>query len=262
MRGLLAVVAGYATLVAVLTAIQRSILFPAPPPAPVSPDAGALLEGRSPGGRRVVALWTHGPQDAPTAVYFHGNGMQLADSAEIAAVLLADGWSVGSVEYPGYGPLASDRASEEALIDVAEGAMALFYAQPGVRRERVVLVGQSLGTGVASALAARGHGGHLVLMTPFRSITAVAQGLLPWLPVGWMVRDRFDTEALAPRITQPVTIVHGTRDAVVPYAHGQSLARTFARATLVTVPGAGHNNLWSDHGPVVRSALREARGSE
>lgn len=239
-----------------LATLQRGLIFPAPPPRAVPPSSGTLVEGRSAGGRRVVALWSPLREGAPTVAYFHGNGMQLADSAELVPALHALGCNAFCVEYPGYGPLAGDTPGEEALIDVAAGAMALLRARHGVSPSRTVLLGQSLGTGVASALAARGAGARLALMSPFRSITEVARGIFPWLPVGLLLRHRFDTEALAPQVVVPTLILHGTRDEVIPFAHGERLARVFPRATLARVEGGHHNDLWSDHSPRVMSALR------
>ncbi len=243
-----------------LVALQRRLLFPAPPPRAVPAGAGPVLEGRSHGGRRVVALWSpRGPDAASawTVAYFHGNGMQLADCADLAPLLNAEGWNVFAVEYPGYGPLANDPVSEEAIVDVADGAMSLLRARLRVPASRTVLLGQSLGTGVATALAARGAGARVALMSPFRSVPAMAAGMFPWLPVGAFVRDRFDSEALAPRVTVPVRVIHGTADELIPFSHGERLARLFPRGELVPVEGGHHNDLWSEH---LRETLAALRG--
>lgn len=245
----------YAALIIVLAALQRQILFPAPPPSPVPAGAGALWEGRSASGRRTVGLWSPLRQDAPVIAYFHGNGMQLADCADLVPVFHALGCSAFCVEYPGYGPLASDTPGEAAIVDAADAAMGLLRTRGGVPPSRTLLLGQSLGTGVASALAVRGAGARLALISPFRSIPAVASGLFPFLPVATIVVDRFDTESLAPRITLPTLVIHGTRDEVIPFAHGASLARTLPRATLLRVEGGHHNDLWSEHHAQLHQAL-------
>jgi pimeloyl-ACP methyl ester carboxylesterase len=253
--GLLAVLLG--TLM--LLTFQRKILFPAPPPRALSQRFGALVEGRSPGGRRVAALWAPRPGASATtwtAVYFHGNGMQLADCAELAPTLHAEGFNLFAVEYPGYGPLAGDDPSEAALVETSAAAVGLLRERFQVPTERTLLLGQSLGTGIAVQLAARGMGARVVLLTPYRSITAVAGELFPWLPVRWLVRDRFDSESLAPSVTVPVQVVHGTDDEVIPFAHGEALARLFPRGTLVRVPGGHHNDLWSEHPGAISTALR------
>jgi len=242
-----------------LVTLQRKILFPAPPPRALPTNAGALVEGRSPAGRRVAALWSPRPGATAatwTAAYFHGNGMQLADCAELAPALHAEGFNLFAVEYPGYGPLAADDPSEGAIVETAAAAMGILRDRLHVPTERTLLLGQSLGTGVAVQLAARAMGARVVLLTPYRSITAMAGEVFPWLPVRWLVRDRFDSESLAPSVTVPVRVVHGTDDEVIPFAHGEALARRFPRGTLDRVVGGHHNDLWSDHPVAVSAALR------
>lgn len=242
-----------------LVTLQRKILFPSPPPRALPSGVGSLVEGRSPGGRRVAALWAPRPGATAatwTAAYFHGNGMQLADCADLVPLLHAEGFSVFAVEYPGYGPLADDAPSEAAIVETAAAAMGILRDRLHVPKERTLLLGQSLGTGVAVQLAARGMGARVVLLTPYRSITAMAGEVFPWLPVGWLVRDRFDSESLAPTVAVPVRVVHGTDDEVIPFAQGEALARRFPQGTLVRVVGGHHNDLWSDHPGAVSAALR------
>ncbi len=246
----------YVLAIVMLVSLQRQLLFPAPPPRPVTAGTGELIEGRSTHGRRVVAHWVRAREGAPAVAFFHGNGAQLADSAELASLFLSEGWSVFSVEYPGYGPLASDSPSEESIVDVADGAMALLRTRLAVPSSSTVLVGQSLGTGVATAMAARNAGARLVLISPFRSVAAVASDMFRGLPVGLLVRDRFDSEALAPTITIPALVIHGTADEVIPFSHGESLSKRFPHGRLVRIERAGHNDLWSDYAPEVLDAMR------
>lgn len=251
-----ALVVAYVLVTIMLASLQRQLLFPAPPPRAVRADLGELIEGRSAHGRRVVAHWARAREDAPAVAFFHGNGAQLADSADLATVFLSEGWSVFSVEYPGYGPLASDSPSEESIVDVADGAMALLRTRLAVPTAHTVLVGQSLGTGVATALAARGAGAKLVLISPFRSVSAVANDLFRGLPVGLLVRDRFDSEALAPTVTIPTLVIHGTADEVIPFSHGEAISKLFSHGRLVRVERGRHNDLWSEHIDEVLNAMR------
>lgn len=237
-------VVAYILALVMLVTLQRRLLFPAPTPRALPEGVGTLYEGRSAAGRRVVALGALRGAGAPVIAYFHGNGMQLADCAELVPTFRALGCDAWCVEYPGYGPLAAEAVSEEAILDVVEAAMAMLRERAGVAPSRTLLLGQSLGTGVAAWLAARGAGARLALLSPYRSIPAVAAEHFPWLPVRWLMRDRFDSEALAPRVTTPVLVVHGTRDEVIPYAHGVALAGRFPHATLRGIDGAHHNDLW------------------
>jgi pimeloyl-ACP methyl ester carboxylesterase len=88
-----------------------------------------------------------------------------------------------------------------------------------------------------------------VLLSPYTSLPAVAaSGILRLFPVRLLMRDRFDSEALAPAIDHPVLVLHGDRDEVVPFELGKALVGRFPRARFVRIEGAGHNDLW-EHAP-------------
>ena len=241
---------------AVLYALQRSILFPAPTPArDVSLEDGELLRIPVPNGAPDAVAFHLPAQraEAPTVVFFHGNGEQLADGLWLAEALRREeGVGFFGVEYPGYG-LAAGEPGEEAILQAARAAVGHLVKERGVPKERLVLFGQSLGSGAATALAHEGWGTRLALATPFTSVTDAAAHHIPWLPVRRLVRDRFDSLSRAAEVRVPVFIVHGTQDGVVPYAHGERLSKAFPRARLVTVEGGGHNDLYERAG--VREAL-------
>ncbi len=117
------------------------------------------------------------------------------------------------------------------------------------RNDHVVLMGFSLGTGVATEMAARGHGGALVLLAPYTSIPAVAQRHVPLFPMNALMRDKFDTLSKAPAISLPVFVAHGDRDEVVPFDMGETVAHGFPRGQFVAVSGATHMTLFErdDH---------------
>ena len=240
--------------VAILTG-QRSMIYPAPKPlrTPAN-DLGELLRLSS-----TVVLWSRPSADAPVIVHFHGNGEQLADLGLVVSRLRQSGFGVLAVEYPGYG-LAPGSPSQATLLSAAREAVAHARERLGVPKERIVLSGQSLGSGVASQLAAQGEGTALVLLSPFTSMPELAARLFPALPVGQLVLDRFDTRAIAPAVRIPVLIVHGDRDEIVPFSMGEELARTFPDARLKRVAGAHHNDLWHDHGDEIASAIAAFAG--
>jgi pimeloyl-ACP methyl ester carboxylesterase len=236
-----------------LYAFQRSLLYPAPTPArPVGFTGGELLHVPRPDGPPAVAFHLPAPPGGRTVVFFHGNGEQLADGGALAATLQSAGLGYFGVEYPGYG-LAQGKPSEHSILAAARAAVDHLVSGRGVDEKDVVLLGQSLGSGPATALAADGRGRRLALVTPFTSLPDVAAQHFPWLPVRLLLRDRFDNLALAPRVEVPVLIVHGTRDEVVPYLHGRTLAEVFPLARLITVEGGRHNDLYAF--PGVRDRL-------
>jgi pimeloyl-ACP methyl ester carboxylesterase len=136
----------------------------------------------------------------------------------------------------------------------AEAALRWLRSAHGVDSDRVVLLGQSLGTGVASEMARRGFGARLVLISPFTSIADMARHIIPLFPASF-VRHRFDTRSKAPAIALPVLIIHGTEDEVVPFAMGERLASAFPQPRFVPVPGGQHNDLLTMHALAVREAM-------
>jgi uncharacterized protein len=238
----------YAAVAAIAWLFQRSMLYPAPR-RPVAPDLeGAKLERLAgPEGRTVYALHVPAAQSAPTIVHFHGNGEELADQVPLARALRSLGLGLLAVEYPGYGLARDESPTESRIYADAEVAIARLR-ELGVPRERTVLMGLSLGSGVAAEMALRGHGSRLILLAPFTSVVDMARRALPVLPAGLLVRDRYDTAAKAPSIAVPTLIVHGDRDELIPFAMGQRLSELLPNCRLSAISGAGHNNLFAEHG--------------
>lgn len=224
---------------------QAAMIFPAPARGrePAYPDNVVRTSG-------ATFLYFHGPR---VVAYFHGNGEDLADSIPMISLLRSLGVGVLAVEYPGYG-IAGGTPSEQGAYSAAESALGWLRTEHGIGADRVILLGQSLGTGVASEMAKRGLGARLVLISPFTSILDMGRRMLPFVPAIF-VRHRFDTAAKAPGIALPVLIVHGTEDEVVPFAMGERLSRAFPHAQLVSIPGGRHNELLTLHAIEVRDAL-------
>jgi pimeloyl-ACP methyl ester carboxylesterase len=118
------------------------------------------------------------------------------------------------------------------------------------------VIGRSLGSGVAVHLASSRPVERLVLVTAFDSLVNVARVYFRWLPVGILLRDRYDSVAMAREVTAPVLIVIAAEDEIIPRARSESLAAAFAtgQAKVVVVPGVGHNTL--DLSPAYLGAVR------
>ncbi|HEX8818978.1 MAG TPA: alpha/beta hydrolase [Archangium sp.] len=239
---------------------QRHIVFPVPPGArePELPGA-TLLHIPGSEGSTVYALHVPAPEGAPTVVHFHGNGEQLADGTWLAQRFQEAGLGFYAVEYPGYGLAAVGQGpSEKGIYAAAEAALEHLYRDLGVPRERTVLQGQSLGSGVAVEMAKRGHGTRLVLITPYTSIVEVGARVFPWLPASLLVRDPFNSAAKAPGLTLPVFIIHGTRDEVIPVDMGQRMGTLFPNATTRILEGKHHNDVL-DRPDILQELVRFAR---
>lgn len=242
-------------------AAHRSMLFPAPPREPPPRGDGIeWLEGHD-GTGATFALCAYAPEpNAPTIVHFHGNGEQVAWHGRFAQQAQRAGVGYCAVEYPGYGVLSDRSISESAIYTASESVLRQLAAR-GIRNEQVVISGQSIGTGVATEMARRGHGSRLMLLSPYTSIVDVTQRIAVVLPATLFVRDRFDTRSKAPHIHVPVLIVHGTLDTLIPVEMGRGLASVFPRAQFVELTRRGHNDLFAEQDPQVWPMMLDfARG--
>jgi fermentation-respiration switch protein FrsA (DUF1100 family) len=235
----------YLMVAAYVLVAQRSLIFPAPPrgrpPAHVEQMVSLLS------GQYFVYL-----PGSPVVVYFHGNGEDLSDAGAMMDLLRSLGAGVLAVEYPGYGA-SPGSPSERGLYAAAESA--LRWLRDEKREPNIVLLGQSLGSGVAIEMARRGWGARIVLITPFTSMSALGQQLFPWLPVSLLLQHRFDNLSKAPQINKPVLVLHGTDDEVVPFAMGDRMSHALPHATLHPIPGGQHNDLLLLHTADLRAAL-------
>jgi fermentation-respiration switch protein FrsA (DUF1100 family) len=192
-------------------------------PAPI--DAIQDVYFQSPNGTKLHAWWLPSSNDAPVLLLCPGNAGNLSGRGNtIVRIHERLGISVLIFDYPGYGR-STGKPSEQACYDAAEGAICWLKEMHGVPTERVILYGESLGGGVATELATRHAFGALVLVKTFTSLPAVAKRFYPWLPVNWLMSNRFDNLSKLPRVHLPVFIASATNDSIVPYEHGEALFR-------------------------------------
>lgn len=227
-------------------ALFRSFVFPgspeAFPPIERAPNGTRYLSVATDDGLELRAALVPSPKSGGrAAIFFHGNGESAAENLPFAAALSRDASiDVLLAEYRGYGGMPGS-PSEEGLYRDADAAW-IALVREGYASDGVTIIGRSLGTGVAVELASRGHGGKLLLVSPFTSITDVASRVVGPLAKMLMV-DRFDSVSKISRIKVPITVIHGTRDEVVPFSLGETLARSVG-AKLIPLEGRGHNDLF------------------
>lgn len=248
------VLVAYVVLCVIARLGYRFLLYPAPnDPAPIPPVGGTLLSLRADDGATVHALQLPPPNDSKrTVVVFHGNGETIASGMGLAEDLRGRGFGVVLAEYRGYGVSRDAGApSEQGLYRDAMAVLDALDAQ-GIGRERVVLMGISLGTGVAAEMARRGRAAALVLVSPYTSIAAMAQRAAPFLPSAWLCPDKFDTLSKAGGIHVPTLVVHGDADEVIPVAMGRAVAAAIVDAKLHVIAGGHHNDLFTQgSGPLL-----------
>lgn len=253
----------YCVLVLGISLLQRKLLYPRPAPTHEPSWAGAtVLRIPCAAMGEVVALLRPAPSpQAPMVVHFHGNAEQLADLVPLGRLLARQGLGFLAVEYPGYG-LAPGEPSEAAFYAAGECALAHLEGALGVERARIVLCGQSLGSGVAVELARRGRGARLLLVSAYTSMVDMAARTMPWLPTSWILADRFESLGKAAQVQQPALLLHGELDTLIPLEMSRTLAAALPHAEVWTVAGAGHNDLWDTGGaPLLERVGAFCRGS-
>jgi len=229
-------VAAYAGLCGVLFLAQRSLLFHPVPALGGVPTTTLEV----PGATLRIATQPHDGRRA--VLYFGGNAEDVSRTIPGLAAAFP-GRAIYAPHYRGYGG-SGGRPSERALHADA----AAVFDQVAASHAEVDVIGRSLGSAVATRLAATKPVRRLVLVTPFDSIVSLAGGLFPFLPVRLLVADRFETVADAPRIAVPTLVVTAGRDEVVPTAHTRRLLAAFPPgiSTERAFPAAGHNDISAD----------------
>jgi len=203
-------------------------------------EAGGLSAWPSPGDFRGLVAEPKGPPRG-TAIVFHGNAGHAGHRDHFAAAMAPLGLRVILAEYPGYGPRDGE-LGEASLVADAAASIALAHRQYGAP---LLVVGESLGAGVAAAAAARHpeQVAGLMLITPWVRLEHVASYHYPWLPVRWLLRDQYDSATHLARFDRPVVVVVAQRDDIVPARFGEALFQGLAAPKLWrVVPYAGHND--------------------
>lgn len=220
---------------------QRSLLFPRPglARAPARPADATSSWLATSAGR--VETWYLPPKTesdpAPLLIYFHGNGEVIDYLPAYFDEPRSWGMAVMLVEYPGYG--RSEGAPSEASITSA--ALAAFdwaARQKHIDASRIVAHGRSLGGAAATIVAAKRPVAALVLESTFTSVRSFAHRFL--VPE-FFVRDPFDSLSLLRTYAGPTLLFHGDRDEVIPFEHGEALARAARRGRFHRL-GCGHND--------------------
>jgi fermentation-respiration switch protein FrsA (DUF1100 family) len=159
-----------------------------------------------------------------------------------AALLTAAGFDVLLFDYRGYGR-STGTPDEDGTYRDARAALVALVARPGVDRDRVLYLGESLGGAVALALAVEHPPRGLVLQSTFTSIRDLARAHYPFIPTV-LIPDAYPSLRLIGRLTVPLLVLHGDRDEIVPLGHGRTLFEAAREPRRIRVfAGSGHNDL-------------------
>ena len=247
-RGLLVLLLLVGTVVGMLWTLQRQLIY-FPDPSAVPPAADVIdgardvtlhtADGLELGAWFVPAAGSH---DTGMAVLLApGNGGNRLHRAELAEELASRGLAVLLIDYRGYGGNPGSPSEDGLAADADAAAEAL--EQLGYPARRTIYLGESLGSGVVSALQARRPPAGMVLRSPFTELADVGAHHYPWLPVRALLRDRFPVVEHLVASDVPVTVVYGERDSVIPTRLSARVADHVPRlAERLVIEGADHND--------------------
>lgn len=243
---------------------QEQLLFhPAPLPAdyPLARQPDVAERFFPVQGAVLSALHLQRPGARGVVLFLHGNAGNLADWFGDTTLYRQAGFDLLMLDYRGYGKSTGHIGSEAQLrADVRAVWTALAPQYAG---RRVVVLGQSIGTALAAGLALEMAQGQApgpapdltVLVSPYRSMAALAAQWYPWVP-SVLLRYPLRTEESVARLRSPLLLVHGQADAVIAPSHSEALFALAPQARLLRIPGAGHNDLYRF--PAYQEALAAA----
>ncbi len=190
-----------------------------------------------PGSHLIVTVRLH--DGAKAIIYFGGNGEDVSGSLESFSKAFPE-YALYLLHYRGYGG-SSGSPSEAANHSDALALFRKVHAQ----HQNIAVIGRSLGSGVAVRLASEAPASRLILVTPYNSIEEIAAAQYPYMPVSWLLLDRYESWKYAPGVKIPTTIIAAQNDEVIPRASTDRLLAQFPAgiASMTVIEGVGHNDI-------------------
>ena len=246
---------------------RRYIFFPTAEVEFTPADAGLKYEDVSfdtDGGRQLHGWYIPGEIEAENAtwIWFHGNGGNIGHRVDELAMLHHRlGVNLFIFDYQGYGQ-SQGQPTEQGTYQDARAALEYVSNRTGVDAQKIVYFGRSLGAAVAVELATEKPPSGLILVSSFSSVSDMARLAFPYLPVGWLLKDRYDSISRIRAVHTPLLIIHGDQDDMVPVGQGRALFEAANQPkTFLVLPGAAHNDTHINGGPVYWDALEEFSAS-
>jgi uncharacterized protein len=241
---LLALVGLYILYSGCLYVFQHAVMFPGmrtlegvePPDLPDGAERFWVRVDEQP-----VEGWFLPPTDeaiekAPLVIFAHGNAELIDFFKDRFQVFRENGLAVALIGYPGYGR-SKGSASESSLTDTFTHAYDVLIARENVDADNVILIGRSMGGGAVCLLAARRPSTALVLVSTYESMIAMSRR---YLVPSFLVRSPLDNISVVRKYANPVLVLHGPDDRIIPYPHGVALSEAASDGTLWTYENVAH----------------------
>lgn len=176
-------------------------------------------------------------------VYFHGNARDLNRAGKFAPDFTKNGYDILMIDYRGYGKSRGD-FSEKGLIDDSKAAY--NYVKDLFPENKIIIYGKSLGSGIATQIAAANNPKMLLLETPYFNFPDVAGHFFPFIPFRTLINYQFETDQFIKKVKCPIHLFHGDKDQLIYYESSVKLAKVLGKKPseiLTTVKGGEHRNL-------------------
>lgn len=242
----------YVLILAALFLFQKKLLYYPDQSLPDTISSGLQdmrpVNMESADGLLLQSWYGQGDPAQPVLVYFHGNAGNIGTRGDKVRPFLDAGFGVLLVGYRGYGGNPGTPGESGFYADARAALKILEESGQGARP--LVLYGESLGSAVATAIAAERAAANdpvqaLILEAPFPSVTTAAQHFYPWAPVKWLLKDHFDQGARIAAVAAPVLIFHGLQDKTIPIRFGKALFEAAQSPKQSKwYESAGHNDLF------------------
>lgn len=194
-------------------------------------------------GVKLQAWYKKALDNYPTIVFFHGNGGNLAHRSGFFDLLSKGGFGILALDYRGYGA-STGSPSEQGFYSDARAAINYAVTDISIPPEKIIIYGESIGTGVAVQMATEYKTAALILQSPFSSMKELVKNYYPWLPVGLLLKDRYDSNKKIAKVKSPILLFHGDEDTIIPIEYGKKLfAASPEPKKSVYFSGKGHNDL-------------------
>lgn len=224
--------------------IQRRLIYF---PSQVIPQLGdyqatdmKVVTLRTKDGLKLHSWYKPARAGQPTLLYLHGNAGDISGRMPLARRLMDAGLGMLLLEYRGYGG-NKGYPTEKGLYEDARAGLRFLHEQ-GIQSKDIVVYGESLGSGVALAIATETSFCAIVLQSPYTSLSELARFHYPWVLI--KPKDRFDSSEKIRSVHAPLLILHGLRDEIVPYFLGETLFQKANEPKKMLSFSEGHNDLW------------------
>ncbi len=216
----------YVFLIGAMYLLQRKLMF-IPDRHILAPEAYGLegftdTSATGADGIKVQLWYKPAKPGFPTILYFHGNAAHLGNRAGSYAAFAQQGFGLLALSYRGYGK-SEGSPTEQGIYHDARAAVTMLQNHFGVPSKRMIFYGESLGSGVAVQMATEFTPGAVVLEAAYTSVANRAAEIYYYIPVQFLIRDRFDSIKKIKQVKAPLLMFHGDLDAIIPISHGKAV---------------------------------------